>query len=179
MQRRPRWDDDPASRLTWRLAAEIRADAEEDERLAALEALRSRRLADVAIELLTHGDSVTATCAGRSFSGAVVHAAGDLLSLRTPAADVDIRLTTALRLRVGASQRSAGSSRRAGAPSFKARLCEHEAGGGVVEVGCLPADVLTGTIRAVAVDHVVLEDADTTTYALLDTVAYVAHPHQP
>jgi hypothetical protein len=85
------WADDPDfQRLAAEMTAELRAEAEEYERLAALDALRSRKLGEVALELLHRGDVVAVELAHRSFVGTALYAAGDLLCLRTHTEDVDI-----------------------------------------------------------------------------------------
>ncbi|MGH8898568.1 MAG: hypothetical protein ACRDZ4_16500 [Egibacteraceae bacterium] len=172
------WGDDPdLRRLAAEMTAELRAEAEEYERLAALDALRSRGLPEVALELLHRGDVVAVELARRSFVGTALYAAGDLLCLRTPTEDADIRMEAPLGLRVVERVRSGGLSRGVGSPSFKARLFEHEASGGEVVVGCRlsASGELTGRVHAVAVDHLVVEAVSGQRWYLsLRAVDYVA-----
>jgi hypothetical protein len=170
------WGADPDfERLGWHLRAELRAEAEEYERLAAVDALRGRRLGDVALELLHRGDVVAVDLAGRSFTGAVVYTAGDLLCVRGAGSVVDVNLEAPLSLRVVERVRRGGAGRSGGPPGFKARLFEHEAAGTLVEIGCrLPVADLSGRIRAVAVDHLVVDQAGgDRRYVALRAIDYV------
>ena len=176
------WGADPDfERLGWHLRAELRAEAEEYERLAAVDALRGRRLGDVALELLHRGDVVAVDLAGRSFTGAVVYTAGDLLCVRGAGSVVDVNLEAPLSLRVVERVRRGGAGRSGGPPGFKARLFEHEAGGGTVTLGTrLVVGELSGRIDAVAVDHVLLLDADGAPWHVaLTAVDFVRRPRQP
>lgn len=140
---------------------ERRAEAEADEALAAVDALRSRHLGDVGRELLHRGDVVAVRFADQSFVGVAVAAGSDLLTLRTASGDVDVWLGAALSLRVAERRRAGGLPHGSGAQTFTARLFEHEAAAAAVELGCPPLDlVLTGRLAAVAIDHVVLDDPD-------------------
>lgn len=145
-------------RLEARLDTALRAEQAEYEELAARGALRDRDLSRVALELLHRGDLVAVETAALSVSGRVVYAAGDLAILLTAGGELDVNLAAPLMLTVVERSRSGGASRGVGAPSFKARLCEHEAAGARVEIGTrLPLRAVTGTLSAVAVDHLVLD----------------------
>lgn len=172
------WADDPdLRRLAAEMAAELRAEAGEYERLAALDALRSRAVSEVALELLHRGDVVAVELARRSFVGTTIYAAGDLLCLRTRTEDVDIWLQAPLGLRVVEHVRSGGLSRGLGCASFKARLCEHEASGGEVVIGCRLSGngELAGRVHAVAIDHLVIEAVSGQRwYVSLRAIDYVA-----
>jgi hypothetical protein len=172
----PRWSDDPdLARLGQEFRDELRAEAEEYEQLAAKDHLRSRRLGDVALELVHRGDRVAVTIGEQTFTGVLVYAAGDLACLRTPVGAVDRNLAAPLAIRVAERVRSGGLSRGRGPASFTARLYEHEAALAPVELGCplLPTD-LRGQIEAVGADHVVLGDAEGQTWFLATSaIAYV------
>jgi hypothetical protein len=177
------WAADPElRRLAAEMTAELRAEAEEYERLAALDALRSRRLPEVALELLHRGDVVAVEFAHRSFLGRALYAAGDLLCLRTHREDVDIRMEAPLGLRVVERVCAGGRSRGVGSPSFKARLFEHEASGAEVVIGCRLSvgSELTGRVHAVAVDHLVVEEmSGQRWYLSLRAIDYVTARHDP
>jgi hypothetical protein len=172
------WADDPdLRRLAAEMTAELRAEAEEYERLAALDALRSRTLSEVALELLHRGDLVAVELAQRLFVGTALYTASDLLCLRTRVENVDVCLQAPLGLRVIERVRFGGSSRGVGPPSFKARLFEHEASGAEVILGCRigGGGELVGRIHAVAVDHLVVEAASGQRWYLsLRAVDYIA-----
>jgi hypothetical protein len=153
----PGWDDPELARLGAAFRAELRAEAEAYEALAAKDLLRRRNLTDVALELVHRGDRVAALVGGMTFTGVVGYASGDLACLRTTGGDVDLRLTGPIGLRVVEPVRSGGLPRGVGPASFTARLHEHEAAGVELELGCLhqPA-ALRGRLAAVGADHVVL-----------------------
>lgn len=170
------FDDPDLQRLDAALAAEFRAEAQEYERLAALDHLRHRRLPDVVLELLHRGDVVAVELARQSFVGTVVYAVADLLCLRTKTEDVDVWLEAPLTLHVLERARSGGLSRGVGPSSFRARLAEHEAAGTQVTIGRReqPAP-LRGRIHAVALDHLVVEPGRRPPcYVPLRVVDYVA-----
>lgn len=153
---------DPA--LRWadeHYRAEIRAEAEEYERLAAKDLLRGRRLQDTIRELCHRGDVVAVVLDSRTLVGEVVHAAGDLARLTTPQGEIDVNVKSVCALRIVERSHGGGRSVPAGPTSFTAMLIEHEAAGRRVEVATrLPTGAVTGRIHAVAVDHVVLVDDD-------------------
>lgn len=156
-------------------AADVRADAEEAERLALRASLRRRDLADVARDLMARGDRVAIDVAGRRLVGVVVHAAGDLVSLEGEAGRVDVALGHVRRLGVVAPDATAGRDAVEGPRSFKARLYELELDEPTVVLALADGAELTGRLRAVAVDHVLLTDLDGHEWAVrLDHVAHVA-----
>jgi hypothetical protein len=162
--------------LDRRFADELRAEQAAYEELAATDRLRRRDLGDVALEQLQRGDRVAVTVGDATYTGVLVHAAGDLACLRTAAADIDLRLGAGLLLRVVETVRSGGSCAGRGARSFKARLREHEATSSSVELGgpALP-DGLQARIAAVATDHVLAVDSGGATCVVpLVGLAYVA-----
>lgn len=153
--------------------AELRADAEETERLVSLAARRRRTLGDVAASLLARGDTIAVDVPGRRFTGTVVHAGADLLRLATPGGAVDVNLRGAVALQVVERAPSGGSERSDGPPSFRSRLSELELAGTTVELGD-HRDGLVGRIAVVAVDHLVLLDpTGAERYVALATLTYV------
>lgn len=141
------------------IGAELRADAEETERLVALAARRRRTLGDVAAALLARGDVVQLDVPGRRFTGPIVHAGADLARVRTRGGPVDVNLRAAVNLQVVERMATGGTARTDGPPSFRSRLSELELGGDTVEVGD-GRDGIVGRITIVAVDHVVVVDRD-------------------
>ncbi|HUH06769.1 MAG TPA: hypothetical protein VML96_03075 [Egibacteraceae bacterium] len=168
-----RWSQDPhLARVDQQMRAELRADAEEDERLAVQALLRGRGLADVARELAARGDTVSVAIADRSFTGAVTHSAGDLACITSAVGELDVRLTAPVVVTVLKRSSEGGRGKGHGPATFRARLSEHEAAGGAVELGALWAPPLVGRIAAVAEDHVVLDSAGLRSYVSLASVAY-------
>lgn len=155
------------------VGAELRADAEETERLVALAARRRRTLGDVAAALLARGDRIEVDVPGRRFTGTVVHAGADLLRLRAAGGPVDVNLRGPVSLQVVERAAAGGSDRSDGAPSFRSRLSELELEGATVELGD-GRDGLVGRIDVVAVDHVVLVDrVGTERYVARAAITYV------
>lgn len=174
------WRDDPdLARLERLWHAERRAEAAEYERLAALDLERNRRLTDVARELCHRGDVVAVTAGGRTFTGTVVAAVGDLARIRSPAAEVDLNLAAPVHLRVVERVREGGTVPVAGAESFRARLAEHEAAGEVVELAVTrPGGTIVARIRAASLDHVVLEADGQVSYLSIAAVEAVVRPRR-
>ena len=169
----PGWDDPELLALGQHFRDELRAEAEAYEELAARDHLRGRDLAGVALELLHRGDVGAAAVGARTVTGAVTYAAGDLLCLRTPSAELDLALHGPVALHVVEQVRSGGRPRGPGPGSFKARLAEHEHAGSELEVGCPALGVdLRGRIAAVAPDHLVLDADGRRWYLGLVAVAY-------
>jgi hypothetical protein len=172
----PGADDPELAALGQRFRAELRAEAEAYEQLAARALLRGRDLTDVALELLHRGDVVAAAVGKRTFSGEVTYAAGDLLCLQTPTAEVDVWLGGPVALHVVEPVPGGGRPRGRGPSSFKARLAEHEQAGTVLEVGCPGLGVdLRGRLAAVAGDHAVVDADGRRWYLGLVAIGYVQH----
>lgn len=169
----PGWDDPELAALGRRFRDELRAEAEAYEQLAARDLLRGRDLGDVALELLHRGDVVAVAVGRRTFAGTVTYAAGNLLCLRTPSADLDVSLSAPVGLQVLERVRSGGRPRGRGPASFKARLAEHEQTQATLELGCPGLEVeLRGRVAAVADDHLVLDAEGRRWYLGLVAVAY-------
>lgn len=176
-----RWARDPDLRQAGdRYEAELRAEAAEYELLAAKDRLRGRDLADVAGELVARGDVVTISLSSRSFTGEVVHAAGDLACLATAGGEVDVHLGAPLAISVVERVHAGGRSRAGGPGSFAARLAEHEAAGSRVELGArLSAGAQPAgweriaRVEAVARDHVVVTVDGQPSFVALAAVDYV------
>lgn len=153
----------------------MRADAEENERLAAQAALRRRNLADMAREAADRGETISAICPGRRFTGSVGHVARDLVSLDVTGGRVHVNLEGPVVLQTGGPSPGPAPRRSDDTPSFKARLYELELAGVEVDLGLTGSpDELRGRLRAVALDHVLLEGADGTRSAVaLRAIAWV------
>ncbi|GEM_PF-3251539 len=135
---------------------ELRAEAAEWERVAALDSLRRRTLADAARELLHRGDRVAVSVAGRRWSGPVVHVGADVACLATTAGLVDVRLDGVAVWEVVERTRAGGAS-GGGPQTFRARLAAREQAGERIGLSCPGAGTEpTGALVAVAEDHLVL-----------------------
>lgn len=147
------------------VGGELRSDAEQAERLAALRARRRRTLADLAGELAVRGDRVAVTLPGMTLRGTVVRAAGDLVSVATPGGVVDVNAAAVRTLQVVAPATGVAPPPPCGPDGFKARLYELEMAGARVLLG-VGDDELAGRITAVAVDHLLLAGPDGTIRAV-------------
>lgn len=157
--------DELARELRAGAGEELRADAEEGERLAAQAALRRRTLADVAREAADRGTPVVVRHGTRRFVGAVARAAKDLLTVVTAGGNVHVNLSAPIVLDVAGPAAAVGrapTSRTSDdAPGFRARLYELEMVRAEVEVGLAPGpDEVRGRLRAVGRDHVLLDTPD-------------------
>lgn len=177
--------DDPDARGFGELArelragagADVRADAEEGERLAAQAALRRRTLADVAREAADRGLTVLVECGDRRFAGTVAHATRDLLTLVTVGGDVHVNLAGPVLVRTGEPAMTAAWRPDDDVPSFRARLYQLEMDRTEVDVGVVTAPgELRGRLRAVARDHVLLDIADDRSAVAVGAIAWVRVP---
>lgn len=173
--------DDLARELRERVGSEMRQEAEMLEQDAATVELRRRRLADVAIEILSRGDTVTAIAGDRSIRGPLSYARGDIASITTSTGRVDVHLAAGVVLRVDERTTEGGVAPRSGSDTLRARLLEHELAGIDVEVWA-PAHTVdvSGSIVAVGKDHVILRDHDHSEWVLaLDDLAWVRGLQDP
>lgn len=170
--------DPELARLSQRMRDELRSEAEEYEALAAKDLARGRRLADAVLLHCHRGDVVEVTTSSATFVGRITYCAGDLACMLTETAEVDVWINGVLSVRVVERAHRGGWGLSAGPASFKARLFEHEAGGGPVSIGTrLPDGEIEGRIAAVAVDHLVVEVAGPETrYLALAAVEYLRRP---
>ena len=171
--------DDLDHELRGAVGGEFRRTAEEDEHDARVAALRSRTLEHVAYELLSRGDTVTVAAGSQRLHGTIIHAKGDLATIESPSSEVtDVHLDGPVVVRVVARTPQGGRARdRFGAESFVARLREFELDGSPVTLYAPAAgDLVSGTIGAVARDHVMVHgDEGDTWYLPIDLVAFCGH----
>ncbi|MGH3440869.1 MAG: hypothetical protein ACRDUY_02270 [Nitriliruptorales bacterium] len=158
------WREDPefvevARELREWAGAELREEAEEGERLAALAAARGRTLSDVAAELRSRGDRVAVRTGGRTIAGVVTHAGGDFFTLETAATTVEVNLRRPVVLTVVERAPSGGREPAGGAATFRGRLLELEMDDAEIDVVVEGGDVLSGRLGAVGRDHLVLRGA--------------------
>ena len=140
---------------------ELRADAEENERLAAQAARRNASLADVARDAMFRGDKVALRFAEHTVSGQVVHASGDLVTIEGAAGTVHVNLGVPVTLTVVESNAGEGRTPEQGVDSLRARLFELELAETEVELRAVGFDgTVRGRVAVVATDHVVLRTGD-------------------
>ena len=160
--------DDLGRELRERVGNEMRQEAELIEKDAATVELRRRRLADIAIELVSRGDIVTVMAGDRSLRGRLIYARGEIASLQAAVGRVDIHLPAGVVLRVDERSTEGGMAPRKGSDTLRARLLELELSNSSIEawVPTHGFDV-RGAIVAVGKDHVIVRDADDAEWILL------------
>jgi hypothetical protein len=143
------------------LRSEIRLEAEEAEREAAAAAALQRSLADVARELMAHGDIVAVDAGGRVFVGSIAEVGTDLVGLEASAGRVVVNLGCVASLRVVQRARAGGRSPVPGVQtSFRARLLELCLSGEEVEAGMSGIeDSVVGRLAFLGSDHAAIGDA--------------------
>jgi hypothetical protein len=138
------------------IRSEIRLEAEEAEREAAVSAAMRRDLSDVARELMAHGDTVAVDVGERIFVGPILAVGTDVLTLEAGSWRVDVHLRSLLRMRVVKRAKSGGRrGSHGGTASFRARLMELQLSGEAVEAGTAGSDEpIIGPVALVGCDHV-------------------------
>jgi len=138
------------------IRSELRLEAEEAERDAALSAAMRRTLSDVAGELMAHGDTVALDVGERAFTGAITGVGSDLVTMDVAGARVDVHLASLVSIRVVKRARAGGVR---GDPrestGLRARLLELQLSGQEVEAGIAgAAEPVLGPVALVGSDHV-------------------------
>lgn len=151
-------DPDLASELRQGAGRDWNEEAAEDERLTELHRRRKMNLADQAKEMVNRGDRVSVDFYGHTFGGAVVAAGEDYITVQGPGQDADIKLAEA-RWSVLPLDTPAEAG-PAGAESFLALLQEHSAAERICRLALPGGDMVIGTIKVVAKDHVDVQDVD-------------------
>lgn len=165
--------DELGEELRSSVGGELAADAAEAEHDARLLELRSRTFAEVAAEAMQRGDLVRVGTAAQGFVGAVAYARNDLLTLVNDELEADVNLAGPIYLETLTEAHGAGVDVSAGTGSFRARLSEIEQLDEYVEVVAPTIGmVMIGQVTAVAADHVMLTDADGSTWFC--SIAHVA-----
>jgi hypothetical protein len=158
------------------IRAELRLEAEEAEREAAIAAGMRRSLAGAASELMAHGDTVAVDAAGHIFVGLIAAVGADLITLQSGHWRVDVALGSVVRLRVLRRARSGGLRALPGYPgSLRARLQELQVSGQRVEIGMAGADEqVSGPVAVVGSDHVAIGEGLACEWFLpLERLAYL------
>ena len=153
---------------------EMIAEAAEDERLTELLRRRRQALAELALEWVHRGQRVRAELGAQTFTGQVVYAGTDYLTLERAEDQVAIRLH-------GATwtlepEGTAGTEQLAAATSLKARLSELEATGETIRL--LVGDrALVGSVAVVASDQIEVGQDHLKVMVPLDLILAVVIPH--
>jgi len=159
------------------IRAEIRLEAEEAEREAAVSAAMHRDMAEVARELMAHGDTVAIDVGQRMFVGHIIAVGSDVVTVDTEPRRVDVNLNALQRMRVVERARSGGRRGTSGrAASLRARLLELHLSGEAIEAGIAGSDEpIFGPVALVGSDHIAVgEEAAPEWFVPLASLAYVA-----
>ena len=158
MTQDPQPDPKLASQLRETAGAEWTAEAAEDERLTELLRRRRLTLSDFAKEIANRGERVSVEFGGHSFTGAIIGAGDDYVTIRGPGQIAEVALAQArwsILKAEGPSVQSANT-----APSFRAALHEHAAGETNIRLTLDRGDLVIGKITVVATDHLEVADVD-------------------
>ena len=161
------------------IRSEIRLEAEEAEREAAVSAAMRRDVADVARELMAHGDTVAIDVGQCSFVGPILAVGSDVVTVDTGASTgsrVDVNLQCLQQMRVVKRARSGG--RRGtdrGTASFRGRLLELQLSHEAIEAGIAGSDEpLAGPVALVGSDHIAVgEETGPEWFLPLSSLAFV------
>jgi hypothetical protein len=169
--------DDIQRELRQAVGGEMRAEAEENERLTELGRRRQWDLAEVARRSMNRGDDVTVEASGRTHRGTITAVGADYLVMETESGVVEARLgkviITVWRRRAG------GTALKPAAETWRARLGELEQNGESAILLAAGKEV-GGVITVVGADHVELADADGTAHVFpLELTELVLRPRLP
>jgi hypothetical protein len=158
------------------IRSEIRLEAEEAEREAAVSAAMRRDLSDVSRDLMAHGDTVGIDVGERVFVGAIVGVGNDVVTVEAGAWRVDVNLHALLRIRVIKRARAGG--RRGSSDqttTFRARLLELQLSGEAIEAGMAGSDEpVVGPVALVGSDHIAIgEEVGLEWFLPLKSLAFV------
>ena len=151
-------DPDLAAELRQTAGREMAEEAAEDERLTELQRRRRLTMSDIAKELANRGERVSVEYGGHSFSGGVVGAGDDYLTIEGSGQIGEVLLERArwsILVAVGQPVEAATT-----AESFRAALHEHSAGETTVRLTLEGGDLVIGKITVVASDHLEIADVD-------------------
>lgn len=156
------WMFDPElAAINRSLQRELREEAEELESIVEESELRARDFAFVAREIRNSGDEVSITTSHRVFTGTVVYAAGDFVTVLTHEFEVDIHLEDIAYMRRVRKGRRGGRPAGDGPGTFEMRLLERQSHIHNVEIGFRQIDsTLFGRITAVSQDHAIVVDSN-------------------
>lgn len=137
---------------------ELRWEAEDVEADVEQGRLRHRDLSQVAYELMSKGDEISAGWGHTILTGKLVYTKGDLAVMETGHSIVSLNLSGPVVIKVVRRSPEGGVGTSAGGSgTFKARLAELEQTGEVVRVVSTHSEeLLEGRITAAARDHIAL-----------------------
>lgn len=151
-------DPDLASELRQGAGREVTEEAAEDERLTAVHDRRRFDMATVGKEMVNRGDRVTVVYAGHTFSGRVVAAGIDHVTIEGSGQRADIRLDAGYWSILPTGQELSPGT--ATDETLTARLAEYAELGSPLRLTLAEGEMVIGRVSVVAADHVELTDAD-------------------
>lgn len=159
--------DELASHLRQGAGAELRAEAEEVERLVHQDRLRKRNTEDAFWLHANRGDGVEVFVAGMDLAGYLCEIGSDYAVLLSHSNKYAFRFDGArVRFYRGANP----PPDRPASVTFRARLAEAEEQGAFIAVGSDAPEVVDGKIRAVAADHVLIDTSSSETYIPVERI---------
>jgi uncharacterized RmlC-like cupin family protein len=158
MTQDPQPDPKLASQLRETAGAEWTAEAAEDERLTELLRRRRLTLSDFAKEMANRGERVSVEFGGHSFTGAIIGAGDDYVTVQGPGQIAEIALAQARWSILNAEGPSVQAVNTA--PSFRAALHEHAAAETNIRLTLDRGDMVIGKVAVVATDHLEFSDVD-------------------
>jgi len=151
-------DPNLASQLRETAGAEWTAEAAEDERLTELLRRRRLTLSDLAKEMANRGERISVEFGGHSFTGAIVGAGDDYVTIQGPGQIAEVGLAQARWSILNAEGPTVQSVNTA--PSFRAALHEHAAAETNIRLTLDRGDMVIGKVTVVATDHLEVSDVD-------------------
>jgi hypothetical protein len=151
-------DPNLGAELRQTAGAEWAAEAAEDERLT--EVLRRRRLTlgDIAKEMANRSERISVEFGGHSFTGAIIGAGSDYVTIQGPGQFAQVRLERARWSILNADGPPVEPANIA--ESFRAALHEHATAKTTIRLSLDRGDMVIGKITVVAADHLEIADVD-------------------
>ncbi|HLF61676.1 MAG TPA: hypothetical protein VI980_10925 [Acidimicrobiia bacterium] len=156
---------------------ELTEEAAEDERLTELLRRRRLALADLALEWVHRGQRVRAEAGTQTFSGQVVFAGTDYVTIERIEDQVALRLDRATWTLE--PEHGEGHEQTGGATSLKARLSEIAATGETVRLIIAEGRALVGSVVVVAADQVEVRQDHLNVVVPIDLVLAVVTTRAP
>lgn len=165
-------DPDLAAELRSTAGREWAEEAAEDERLTELQRRRRQPLSDVMKELAARRERVSAEFGGHNFSGSLIAAGDDFVTVEGTGQVADIRLEGAVWSTLpGDAQPSDLVSREL---TFRGLIHEYAASETRIRIALPAGGFATGAVTVVATDHLEMVDVDQRRLLLpMDTVLAV------
>ena len=158
MNQDPQPDQNLAAELRQTAGAEWVAEAAEDERLTEVLRRRKLNLGDIAKEMANRGERISVEFGGHSFTGAIIGAGDDYVTIQGPGQVAEVGLQRARWSILNADGPPVESADTA--ESFQGALHQHAAGETTIRLTLDRGELVFGKITVVAADHIEVADVD-------------------